>query len=184
MDAVRQDEGCRPRAVERLLEHAREAERVGARGVLVTCSTVSPCVDEVRKGTGIPVVKIDEEMIARAVRTGRRIGVIATNAATLGPTSGMIEAEARRTGKVVSVSQVLVEGAMAALLAGDARTHDRQVAAAITGLAREVDVIVLAQASMARVLDGIQPGENGMAPILASPELALDQVERVVFGRA
>ncbi len=99
LEAVRQDGDCGPLAVERLLGHVREAERVGARGVLVTCSTVSPYVDEVRKGTGIPVIKIDEEMIARAVQAGRRIGLVATNPATLGPTSGMIDAEARRVGK-------------------------------------------------------------------------------------
>jgi hypothetical protein len=39
-----------------------------------------------------------------------------------------------------------------------------------------VDVIVLAQASMARVLDVIPESERGV-PILSSPHLALEQVE-------
>ena len=71
---------------------------------------------------------------------------------------------------------VLAENALPALLAGDSTTHDSLVKAAVLELAQRVDVIVLAQASMARVLDVMSESEGGV-PILSSPHLALEQVE-------
>ena len=46
-------------------------------------------------------------------------------------------------------------------------------------LAAQVDVVVLAQASMARVLE-IIPEEEREVPILSSPHLALAQVHREI----
>jgi len=180
LEEVRQGGDSVQPAVDRLLGHVCQAERVGACGVLVTCSTVSPWIDAVRPEVGIPVIKIDEEMVLRAVEAGRRIGVVATNPTTLKPTRDLIDAEAKRAGKAVDIRAVLVEGAMPALLAGDGQGHDRLVRAALAGLSLQVEVIVLAQASTARVLDGAQPGEYPV-PVLSSPELALDQVEREIF---
>ena len=79
----------------RLAEHVAEAAAVGADAVLVTCSTVSPVVDMVRPTASIPVLKIDEAMIAEAVRLGRRVGVVATAASTLEPTCWLLEAQPR-----------------------------------------------------------------------------------------
>ena len=49
----------------------------------------------------------------------------------------------------------LCEGAFDALMGGDVARHDAMVADALGTLGREVDVIVLAQASMARVVEGL-----------------------------
>ena len=53
------------------------------------------------------------------------------------------------------------------------------VAAALKKLARQVDVIVLAQASMARVVDAPAP-EDRRVPILASPGIAVDYLAGVL----
>ena len=72
-----------------------------------------------------------------------------------------------------------VEGAFEALMSGDAATHDAKVAAALKELSKQVDVIVLAQASMARVVDTLPP-EDKRTPILASPALAVDYLATVL----
>ena len=71
---------------QRVQAHRVLAEQIGAAAILVTCSTVSPCVEEVRKHPGIPIYKIDEEMIKTAVSIGKPIGVVATSDTTLEPT--------------------------------------------------------------------------------------------------
>ena len=43
------------------------AERSGADAVLITCSSISPCVDVARRLVSIPVFKIDEPMALEAV---------------------------------------------------------------------------------------------------------------------
>jgi Asp/Glu/hydantoin racemase len=149
--------------------------------VLVTCSTISPCVDDVRPHARIPVLKIDEAMIAEAVASGERLGVVATSATTLEPTRQLLQAEADRSGKRTQVELVLVDGALPALLNGDGATHDRMVKQAVLELARRVDVVLLAQASTARVLDVISEAERPV-PILSSPHLALHRVRELLFN--
>ncbi len=166
----------------RLAMHVAAAERVGAAAALVTCSSISPNVDDVRPGAHIPVVKIDEAMIARAVETGARVGVVVTAATTLEPTRKLLEAQAAGVGRQVEIESVFVDSALSRLLAGDGAEHDRLVKEATLDLASRVDVIVLAQASMARVLDVIPEAER-RTPILSSPHLALERVGSILAPR-
>jgi hypothetical protein len=53
----------------------------------------------------------------------------------------------------------------------------------LAALKRAVDVIVLAQASMARVVAEIPPGERTI-PILSSPELAVSRAAEVIAAVA
>lgn len=179
LERVRRRRGLASEDTARLATHVAEAAEVGADVVLVTCSTMSPCVDDLVGKTPIPVIKIDEAMIAEAVRLGSRIGVIATNWTTLEPTRALLETEARRTSKTIASELILVEGSLPALLAGDGTTHDRLVREAIVSLAQDCDVVLLAQASMARVLDVI-PDDERRVPILSSPHLALAQISALL----
>jgi hypothetical protein len=62
---------------------------------------------------------------------------------------------------------------------GDSATHDAKVMEALGILSGEVDVIVLAQASMARVADAMLREKKG-PPILASPPIAIDYLATVL----
>ena len=73
----------------------------------------------------------------------------------------------------------LCEGAFDALMSGDAAKHDAMVAAALKELSTQVDVIVLAQASMARVVDGLDEKDK-IVPILASPGIAIEYLATVL----
>jgi Asp/Glu/hydantoin racemase len=173
LEHVRQVGGIQTVDREQLRVHIVTAESIGASAVLVTCSTLSPGVEPML--AHIPVFKIDEAMIAQAVAAGSRIGVIATNPMTLKPTYEMLQAQAERSGKPVEVRLSLVENALSALREGDGATHDALVKKAIFELAKEVDVIVLAQASIARVLDGMSADQVGV-PVFASPHTALEKI--------
>ena len=82
-------------------------------------------------------------------------------------------------GKQIKLTSKLVEGAFEALMAGNGATHDTKVAAALKELSKQVDVVVLAQASMARVVDSLAP-EDKRVPILASPGIAVDYLATVL----
>ena len=179
LERVRQRGHLAPEDSVRLQTHVAVAEEIEACAVLVTCSTVSPCVDDVRPNVGVPVMKIDEAMIAEAVATGTKIGVVATNVTTLEPTRQFLQAQADIWGKQTETELVLVEDALPALLSGDGGTHDSLVKKAVLELTQGVDVVVLAQASMARVLDVIPEPQRGV-PILSSPHLALRRVKQLL----
>ncbi len=162
-----------------LLDHVGVAQAIGASALLVTCSSVSRAVARVRDQAGIPLFAIDDPMAAEAVRIGGRITVVATAPTTLEPSREILEATAMRTGRAIEVRLRMVEGALPALLAGDPDLHDRLVVAALREVTPESDVIVLAQATMARVLDTLA-NEPLAIPVLASPQLALAAVRRVI----
>lgn len=175
LERIRERGHLAPQDAARLRTHIDLAQEIGATAVLVTCSTVSPCVDELHSPLPIPVVKIDEAMIAQAVAAGNRIGAIATASTTLEPTRQALLAQAAHENKQIATEMVLVEDALNALLRGDGATHDALVKQAILKLAPRVDVMVLAQASMARVLDALSPRECPV-PVLTSPHTALARV--------
>lgn len=152
----------------------------GADGVLVTCSSIGPAVDIAQQLYDAPVLRVDAPMARAAVRQGRRIGVLATLRTTLEPTSALVRRVALEADRPVDVVECLCEGAFEAVLSGDTATHDRLVSAALTERMRDVDVIVLAQASMARVVEALPSGAV-KAPVLSSPESGVRQV-REAFG--
>jgi Asp/Glu/hydantoin racemase len=160
-----------PTTARRLVGHVLAAEGAGADYILVTCSSMGRAVEASRLLCSAKVLRVDEPMASKAVSIGKRIGVVATLPSTLEPTVALI----RSVGQAVDVQPVVVEGAFAAVMSGDGAKHDALVGAAITKLAKTTDVIVLAQASMARVVDALRP-EDKPVPILSSPRLAVEHL--------
>jgi aspartate/glutamate racemase len=163
--------------ISRLNEHISAAMDIGADAVLATCSPVSPYLDKIPRP--IPVLKIDQAMIEQAVKQGQRIAVLATNPTTLEPIRKALEARASAVGKEVDVSILLVEGAFAAFLSGNMTEHDRLVKAAVQAASDNADLVVLAQASMARVLN-CTPDVERRLPILTSPHTALERLREIL----
>ena len=153
----------------RVAGYVFSAVDAGADAILVTCSSIGGAVDAARPFCPVPLVRVDEGMAERAVVTGRRIGVLATLTSTLDPTRDLIARIAAERGASSIISASVVDGAFAALAAGRQEEHDRRVGDALKRLAAEVDVVVLAQASMARILGGPH-GEGVTVPVLSSPE--------------
>lgn len=173
--------GLTPFVYRRVMDHVAAAEEIGASAVQFTCSSISPCADVSRALVSIPVLKVDEPMVEQAIKLGTKIGIAATAPTTLKPTSDLVQKCAELAGKPVSIDAVLCEGAYAALFSGDADTHDRIVRSTLIDMMARNDVVVLAQASMARVLDAIPESER-TAPVLASPRLAVEKAAQVLQG--
>jgi len=171
--------GLSPFIFRRVADHVVAAVEGGASLVQVTCSSISPCVEAARPFVSTPVLKIDDPMVDLALSIGTRIGIAATVPTTLKPTTDLVIAHARAMEKAISVDSVLCEGAFQALVSGDAQTHDQIVRQALTDLIAHNDVVILAQASMARVAATIPESEQ-TAPVLSSPRLAVERARRVL----
>ena len=168
-----------PQIARRVAGYLESAELAGADYILVTCSSIGPAVEAGAKLIGVPVLRVDQPMADKAVATGKNIGVIATLRTTLEPTADLIQRRAAVAEKKIKLASKLCEGAFEALMADDAATHDAKVAAALKELSQQVDVIVLAQASMARVVDTLAATDKRV-PILASPGIAVDYLATVL----
>lgn len=170
----------RPETARRVVGHVTSAAEAGADQILVTCSSIGRAVEAAAGLTSVPVLRVDQPMADEAVRTGSRIGVIATLPTTLDPTADLVQRRAARAGKEINLTALLCEGAFEALMGGDPATHDAKVAAALRELMQSVDVILLAQASMARVVQTLAEDERRV-PILASPPIAIQHLARVLL---
>lgn len=167
-----------PAVTRRMCACVVAAETAGADAVLSLCSSLGPTIDVARQLVGIPVIKIDDAMAEKAAREAERIGVMATVATTLGPTVDLIQEKAVGLGKEVQIRRSLVKGAFEVLMSGDRDGHDAMVSAAVQELAPQVEVLVLAQASMTRLVPRLQAETR--LPILTSPRLGIEYTRRVL----
>ena len=177
-DVIRRGE-LTPQTAHRAVQHIASAEAAGADYILVTCSSIGRAVETAASLSAVPVLRVDQPMADRAVQTGRRIGVVATLPTTLEPTADLIQRRAQKAGRQVELTSRLCAGAFDALMSGDAAKHDAMVAGALRALSQQVEVIVLAQASMARVVEGLADTEKRV-PILSSPNLAVEYLATVL----
>jgi Asp/Glu/hydantoin racemase len=160
--------------IHRLALMIESARLGGADAVMVTCSSIGEAAEIARRQFDFPILRIDQAMAEKAVEMGGRIGVAATLRTTLEPTMALIRDTAAQAGREVEIVPMLSDGAFECLIAGDAEKHDRMLTESLTHLSKQVDVIVLAQASMARV--AAQFNGYGGPPILASPELGIRRI--------
>jgi Asp/Glu/hydantoin racemase len=167
--------------IRRVLAMVESAHEGGADAVVVTCSSIGPAASLARRLFEFPVIRVDEAMAEEAVQTGRRIGVAATLRTTLEPTVALLHEKAVAAQRDVDVVESLCEGAFEAVLSGDTASHDRILAEALGRLVNAVDVVVLAQASMARVVRQL-PVDPQRVPILSSPELAVKRARSILFS--
>lgn len=164
-----------PSIYRRVADYVVSAEDAGADYVLVTCSSIGAAVEAAAEKVRVPVLRVDQPMADLAVKTGTRIGVIATLQTTLQPTSDLVKRRAALVNKEIELTAKLCEGAFDALMSGDPGKHDILVADALRELSKQVDVILLAQASMARVVDTLS-SEDKRVPIVASPPNAIQYI--------
>jgi Asp/Glu/hydantoin racemase len=156
-----------PEVTQRMYSYMSNAQAMNADYILNACSSVGEAVDVLRGMIRTPIVKVDEAMALEASRIGKRIGVVATVKTTLEPTVRLIRKKAAEQKREVTVVEQVAEGAFEALLAGNNEQHDEILKRTIVGLADEVDVVVLAQVSMARLVPSL--GETRV-PVLSSPQ--------------
>lgn len=167
---VAKAEGLSSAVQSRLMQWIKLARSDGAAATLLTCSSFTPLVPWLRQDLDYPAIAIDETMFEQALEIGGSIEVVATLESAARTTKELLDSAAQASSKSVQVRSVLAGGAFKALKQDDVATHDRLVIEAVERVASRADVVVLAQASMKRVLPGI--GSISI-PVLSSPESAV-----------
>lgn len=162
-----------PLLVKRIQAAMAGAASNGAAIVVCTCSTIGGPAERASSGTGFVTARIDRAMADRAVKLGPRILIVAALESTLAPTAQLIQESATRSRTEVELEHLLVPDAWSHFQRGDRVAYLEAVAAAVRAEPRPVDVIVLAQASMAPVAESLT--DLG-TEVLASPTLGVQSV--------
>ena len=164
----------------RLVGMYMKAVGEGADAILNICSSVGEVADAAQaigRYTGIPIVRIDEEMCREAVRQGTRIGVMATLPTTLAPTKNTILRVAREMNKRVELVDVLVDGAFGL----DQEQFKGLMTKYATAVSDKVDVILFAQGSMAYCEEYIQ--QKCGKPVLSSPRFGAAALKEALVNK-
>jgi len=151
----------------------------GADIIVVTCSTLTPAVTELRPSVPVPLVAIDDEMCRKAVTFGTNVTVLATATSTVAPTTGKILAEAKAAGLMVEITSHVCPEAIVALKKGDVQTHDDLVAKMALKVKNQ-DVVVLAQASMAHMSNVV--ARICGCTVLSSPDSCMREIAALLGG--
>lgn len=171
-------------ATARLVTLFMNAVNAGADVVLNCCSSVgevADCAQGVALFTGIPIVRIDEEMCRAAVRaatrSGNRIAVMATLSSTLDPTKNTILRVAREMNRRVELVDALVEGAFGLSPDGfKSKMLDKA-----KDVQDKADVILFAQGSMAYCETVI--AEACGKPVFSSPRFGAPAVRAALQAK-
>ena len=164
--------------IRRMLSYYKAAEDYNVDVIFNVCSSVGEVADIARKVIDTPIVKIDDKMAEEAVQRAINIGVAATLQTTLDPTCRLIEAKAKLVGKKINIKRTLCPGAFEELMAGNPKKHDQIVLDGVVKIAKETEVVVFAQGSMARLKESLD--DVLTKKVLTSPESGILETKNML----
>lgn len=165
--------------IERFVDFGRYAHRIGADGILATCSAFGPAIDRLIAALPIPVLKPNEAMFRTAISKGKRIGMLATFAPAVSTMQDEFTAFVDDMQSTAQLDVIVVEGANQRLREGDAAAHNSLVAAQAPRFAN-YDAIMLAHFSTSRAAERVR-GAVGIT-VLTAPESAVARMKQLIEG--
>lgn len=169
-----------PALTARIVELAAYARGAGASGVLFTCSAFGEAIDAAARRLDVPVLKPNEAMFRQALTYGPNVAMIATFAPAVAGMEDEFRELAAELAPAARLTSVIAEGAIDALRAGDAETHNRLVAEIARSL-DGCDAIMLAHFSTSRAAAAVRA--VAAAPVLTSPGAAVEMLRALVERR-
>ena len=177
LEDFRQDGGLSARSRRKALQMAMTAQDAGVDGILVTCSTLSPSVDDFRPFMVIPVVKIDEPVVECVVQSADSVALLATAESVLKSVEPLVQAKAREFGREVSVRR-FVRGDIWPLFLKDPAAFYRRVGETAAQAAKECQAVILTQVSIAPGREYVEAGLRDR--VFVSPVYAVQAIRRIL----
>lgn len=169
------------KARERLLRHIYCLEENEVDVILVVCSSLSSLVDKVKSKVNVPLVKIDEEMIKRAVECDGKIGILASHELAIDTIYLQIEDYARSIGVNPELKVFVEPNTLIAMNEGDIDRLGSVTRQRIEEIQSDVDILVLAQVSLSVAMHGVDIKKYRI-PVLTSPQFAVEKCKSIVQG--
>ena len=177
IEDFRRDGGLSPHSRRKALHMAVTSQDAGVDGILVTCSTLSPAVDDFRPFVTIPAVKIDEPVVEWVVQSAGSIGLLATAETVLKSVEPLVQDKARQLGREIYI-QRFIKGDLWPLLLKDPSAFYRAVGEAATQAAKVCQAVIITQVSMAPGWEYVEAGVRDK--VYASPVYAVRAIRRIL----
>jgi Asp/Glu/hydantoin racemase len=177
LDRAREGAEISEGLIARFVDFGRYAVRIGADGILVTCSAFGPAIDRMAAELPVPVLKPNEAMFREAIAAGSRIGMLATFAPAVPTMEEEFRQFAAEAGAAGTLDTLVVPEAIDTLRRGDAATHNRLVAASAPRF-EGYDAIMLAHFSTSRAAEEVR--RTVRTPVFTAPDAAVGRMRTLV----
>ncbi|MGK9051369.1 aspartate/glutamate racemase family protein [Xaviernesmea oryzae] len=178
IDRAREGAELSEELIERFVDFGRYARRIGADGILITCSAFGPAIDRMIKELPLPILRPNEAMFREAIAAGDRIGMLATFAPAVATMEDEFRQFTAEAGAASSLETIVVPDAIDLLRKGDAASHNRLVAEMAPRLA-DHDAIMLAHFSTSRAAEDVRRMVD--RPVFTAPEAAVNRMKSLVM---
>jgi Asp/Glu/hydantoin racemase len=165
--------------IQRFVDFGQYGYRMGATGLLVTCSAFGPAIDKLAASVPVPVLKPNEAMFQAALASGKTIGMLATFGPSVSTMTDEFDEYVAQAGVKATLTTIVVKDAIDLLRKGDADSHNRLVAERAPELAH-CDAIMLAHFSTSRAAAAVR--ERVTVPVLTAPHAAVERMRGLVEG--
>jgi Asp/Glu/hydantoin racemase len=177
IDRAKDGEELSEELIERFVDFGRYAQRIGADGILITCSAFGPAIDRMEEELLLPILRPNEAMFREAIAAGNRIGMLATFAPSVATMEEEFRQFAAEAGASATLETIVVPEAIDLLREGDADAHNRLVAELAPRFA-DHDAVMLAHFSTSRAAERVRSEVD--VPVLAAPEAAVTRMKTLV----
>ena len=144
----------------------------------LACSVYAPVVDSARDLVDVPLVSSYGPVMAEAVAAGSRVGVIATNNATMSDSEPYLKLAAQEAGREVHIKQRLATDLIQLLRQDGHTAFEKRLEQETLALATEVDVVLLSQFSFATALDHLR--KVSPVPVLSAPHSSARTLKKML----
>lgn len=159
-----------PAFTDRFRDLAAYAARSGADAILFTCTAFDPPIEACQAALDMPVLKPNEAMFEEAIRSGTRIGLLATDKRPVERLKQRLTEAGGATGRKIEVAARIDTAAWDALQARNMARHDASVVDSARALG-DADCILLSQFSMAHLAEPVAAATG--KPVLTAPHAAV-----------
>ena len=144
----------------------------------LACSVYAPVVDSARDLVEVPLVSSYGPVVEEAVAAGPRVGVIATNEATMSDSEYYLKLAANDMNREVRVIKRLATDLIQVLRQDGQAGFEKRLEEEVLALAPDVDVVLLSQFSFATALEHLR--RVSPVPVLSAPHSSARAIKRML----
>ena len=158
-------------------QYAHNLEAAGVDLIMLVCSTFNYAAELARPLINVQIAQIDRPMMELAVKTGKKIGIMATLPTTVPSSERLLKLAAAEAGVDVEINTVVCEEAFVEFAKGNITGHNELLLNAVHGLAKKTDCVVMAQLSMSSLAPELK---NTASPVYNSGDTGFARVREML----
>lgn len=172
------DDKLTPKLIRRMSTLVTYAADHGADAIGLACSVYAPAVEIIKDLVDVPLVSSYGPVMADAVASGPRVGIIASVPATIRDAEHYLREEAKLQNREIEPHPRLAEDLIDVLRHQGDAAFEKRLAEEVNSLAPRVDAVLLSQFSMATALDHVK--SQCPVPVLSPPHSSARRLKELL----